>query len=178
MSVLLKRLFRMNIQFPRIRLPQQVCREPRYLGHGLTTSDTALLSSRGLGESLLGTDWRNIKGQVLASGNGSRQPSRKQFIDSSPNDSKSTEASTSMSMDELCGVDSASLPSTSRAAEVTEYARHPSVASSTLVELTTRLDFFKERRSQLMEQLHNLDLNYGSTTSQDFVYKPSSPSWS
>ncbi|XP_061346282.1 rho GTPase-activating protein 7-like isoform X1 [Gastrolobium bilobum] len=130
-------------------------------------------------ESLLGTDWRNMKGQVLASGNGSRQPSRKPFIDStSPSDSKSTEASTSISVDELCAVDSASVPSTSRAAEVTEYARHPSVASSTLVELNTRLDFFKERRSQLMEQLHNLDLNYGSTASQDFVYKPSSPSWS
>lgn len=129
-------------------------------------------------ESLMGTDWRNIKGQVLASGNGSRQPSRKQFIESSPSDSKSTEASTSISVDDLGAVDSASVPSTSRAAEVSEYARHPSVASSTLVELTTRLDFFKERRSQLMEQLHNLDLNYGSTTSQDFVYKPTSPSWS
>ncbi|KAG4953070.1 hypothetical protein JHK87_038664 [Glycine soja] len=129
-------------------------------------------------ESLLGTDWRNIKGQVLASGNGTRQPSRKQFLESSPSDSKSTEASTSMSVDDLGALDSASVPSTSRAAEVGEYARHPSVASSTLVELTTRLDFFKERRSQLMEQLHNLDLNYGSTTSQDFVYKPSSPSWS
>ncbi|XP_014504656.1 rho GTPase-activating protein 7 isoform X1 [Vigna radiata var. radiata] len=129
-------------------------------------------------ENLMGTDWRNIKGQVLASGNGSRQPSRKQFVESSPSDSKSTEASTSMSVDDLGAVDSASVPSTSRAAEVGEYARHPSVASSTLVELTTRLDFFKERRSQLMEQLHNLDLNYGSTTSQDFVYKPSSPSWS
>ncbi|KAK7300246.1 hypothetical protein RJT34_11087 [Clitoria ternatea] len=130
-------------------------------------------------EGLLGNEWRNIKGQVLASGNSSRQSSRKQFMDSnSPSDSKSTEASTSMSVDDLCAVDSGSLPSTSRAAEVAEYARHPSVASSTLVELTTRLDFFKERRSQLMEQLHNLDLNYGSTTSQDFVYKPSSPSWS
>ncbi|XP_027940101.1 rho GTPase-activating protein 7 isoform X3 [Vigna unguiculata] len=129
-------------------------------------------------ENLMGTDWRNIKGQVLASGNGSRQPSRKQFVESSPSDSKSTEASTSISVDDLGAVDSASVPSTSRAAEVGEYARHPSVASSTLVELTTRLDFFKERRSQLMEQLHNLDLNYGSTTSQDFVYKPSSPSWS
>ncbi|XP_028803977.1 rho GTPase-activating protein 7 isoform X2 [Neltuma alba] len=129
-------------------------------------------------ESLLGTDWRNIKGQVLASGSGGRQPSRKQFIDSSPSDSKSTEASTSMSVDDLSAVDSAALPSTSRAPEVMEYARHPSVASSTLVELTTRLDFFKERRSQLMEQLHNLDLNYGSSASQDFVYKPPSPSWS
>lgn len=65
----------------------------------------------------MGTDWRNIKGQVLASGNGSRQPSRKQFIESSPSDSKSTEASTSMSVDDL-GPDSASVPSTSRAAEV------------------------------------------------------------
>ncbi|KAG5064592.1 hypothetical protein JHK85_005775 [Glycine max] len=129
-------------------------------------------------ESLLGTDWRNIKGQVLASGNGTRQPSRKQFLESSPSDSKSTEASTSMSVDDLGAIDSASVPSTSRVADVGEYARHPPVASSTLVELTTRLDFFKERRSQLMEQLHNLDLNYGSTTSQDFVYKPSSPSWS
>ncbi|CAL5190470.1 unnamed protein product [Lathyrus oleraceus] len=129
-------------------------------------------------ESVLGNDWRNIKGQVLASGNGTRQTSRKPFIDSSPSDSKSTEASTSMSVDELGVVDSGSVPSTSRAAEVTEYGRHPSVASSTLVELTTRLDFFKERRSQLMEQLHNLDLNYGSTTSQDMVYKPTSPSWS
>jgi hypothetical protein len=46
-----------------------------------------------------------------------------------------------------------------------------------LVELTTRLDFFKERRSQLMEQLHNLDLNYGTTSSQDFIYRPSSPPW-
>jgi hypothetical protein len=64
-------------------------------------------------------DWRNIKGQVLASGNGSRQPSRKPpFIDSSPSDSKSTEASTSMSVDELGVVDSGSVPSTSRAAEV------------------------------------------------------------
>lgn len=31
------------------------------------------------------------------------------------------------------------------------------MASAALVELTSRLDFFKERRSQLMEQLHNLD---------------------
>ncbi|KAH7542185.1 hypothetical protein FEM48_Zijuj02G0046300 [Ziziphus jujuba var. spinosa] len=129
-------------------------------------------------ESLLGTDWRNIKGQVLASGSGSRLPNRKPFMDStSLTDSKSTEASTSMSMDELSAVDSAAVPSTSRAAEVVDYPRHPSAASSALVELTTRLDFFKERRSQLMEQLHNLDLNYGTTSTQDFVYRPSSPPW-
>lgn len=59
-----------------------------------------------------------------------------------------------------------------------DFPRHPTAASSTLVELTTRLDFFKERRSQLMEQLHSLDLNYGAAPSQDFAYRPSSPPWS
>ncbi|KAM0016087.1 putative Rho GTPase activation protein [Helianthus debilis subsp. tardiflorus] len=127
-------------------------------------------------ETSLGTELRNIKGQTLTSGNSSRQPApapaRKQHLmDSS--DSKSTEASTSLSMDDFAAVDSVSIPSSSRpATEVVEYPRYQSAASSTLVELTTRLDFFKERRSQLMEQLHNLDLNYGS---QDFMYKQSSP---
>jgi len=55
-----------------------------------------------------------------------------------------------------------------------ECGRSPAVPSSTLVELTTRLDFFKERRSQLMEQLHSLDLGHGSA-SHGFPYKPSSP---
>ncbi|KAL3529945.1 hypothetical protein ACH5RR_009267 [Cinchona calisaya] len=125
-------------------------------------------------EELLGADLRNIKGQVLTSGSSSRQPARKQFIDStSLSDSKSTDPSTSLSVDEFGAVDSAS---TSRAAEVIDYNRNPSTASSTLVELTSRLDFFKERRSQLMEQLHNLDLNYG-TTAHDLMYKSSSPRW-
>ncbi|XP_073054321.1 rho GTPase-activating protein 7-like isoform X2 [Primulina eburnea] len=120
---------------------------------------------------------QRTEGQILTSGSSSRQASRKQIMEAtSLSDSKSTEASTSLSMDDLCAVDSASIPSTSRAAEALDYSRHPPAASSTLVELTTRLDFFKERRSQLMEQLHNLDLNYGSIP-QDFVYKPSSPRW-
>ncbi|XP_070018475.1 rho GTPase-activating protein 7-like isoform X2 [Nicotiana sylvestris] len=127
-------------------------------------------------EEFLGADMRNVKGQVLKSGPSSRQPARKLFLDTTLSDSKSTEASTSLSLDELGAIDSPSVHSTSRTAEAMDYSQHPSAASSTLVELTTRLDFFKERRSQLMEQLHNLDLNYGST-SQDFMYKPSSPSW-
>ncbi|KAL0435326.1 UNVERIFIED_CONTAM: Rho GTPase-activating protein 7 [Sesamum radiatum] len=99
----------------------------------------------------LGAEPRTTKGQLSTSGN-SRQPSRKQLMEStSPAASKSSEASTSI--DNLYAVDSASLPSTSRVPEVMEYPRHPTAASSTLVELTTRLDFFKERRSQLMEQL-------------------------
>ncbi|CAN7035619.1 unnamed protein product [Brassica oleracea var. botrytis] len=62
---------------------------------------------------------------------------------------------------------------------VMEYARHehnhpPPAASAALMELTTRLDFFKERRSQLMQQIHNLDLSYGSSSS---VHRSSSPPW-
>ncbi|KAH6814815.1 Rho GTPase activation protein with PH domain-containing protein [Perilla frutescens var. frutescens] len=128
-------------------------------------------------EELMGADMRNIKGQLLTHGSNGRLPSRKQLIEStSLSDSKSAEASTSLSMDDFPAVDSAALPSTSRVAEVMDYPRHQPAASSALVELTTRLDFFKERRSQLMEQLHNLDLNYASTP-QDFMYKPSSPPW-
>lgn len=69
---------------------------------------------------LIAADWRTIKGQALASASSGRQPVRKQFVDptSSLSDSKSTEASTSISIDELYAVDSAAVPSTSRAAEV------------------------------------------------------------
>ncbi|XP_009790689.1 rho GTPase-activating protein 7-like isoform X2 [Nicotiana sylvestris] len=128
-------------------------------------------------EELLGSDLRNIKGQVMILTPGTRQPSRKQLRETSLSDSKSSEASTSLSVGECGVVDSAPLHSTSKATEVMDYTRHPSAASSTLVELTTRLDFFKERRSQLMEQLHSLDLNYGSTSHQQPMYKPSSPPW-
>ncbi|XP_057809860.1 rho GTPase-activating protein 7-like isoform X2 [Salvia miltiorrhiza] len=123
------------------------------------------------------TDLRNIKGPLSTSGVSNKQASWKPFVESTkPSDSKNGEASTSLSTNNLCAVDSASLPSTSKMAEVVEYPRNPTAASSTLVELTTRLDFFKERRSQLMEQLHKLDLNYGSMP-HDFVYKLSSPPW-
>ncbi|GER40737.1 Rho GTPase activation protein (RhoGAP) with PHdomain [Striga asiatica] len=123
-------------------------------------------------EDMLGPDPRNSKGQVSTSGRHSRQPSRNQFMEST-NLVDSFDSSKSVPIENL--LEPASVPSTSRMAEVMEYPpRHP---SSTLVELTTRLDFFKERRSQLMEQLHNLDLNYGSVAPEDFPYKLSSPPW-
>ncbi|KAF6155411.1 hypothetical protein GIB67_019937 [Kingdonia uniflora] len=128
-----------------------------------------------------GANWRKIKGQFLQSASNGRQLSRKQFVDSpSVSDSKSTEATTSVSVDELSGVDSAAMPSISREVEGAEYPRQPpSTASSALIELTTRLDFFKERRSQLMEQLHNLDINYKTPSpTRDLIYKQSSPPWS
>lgn len=61
--------------------------------------------------------------------------------------------------------------------QLADYARYPSAASSALVELTTRLHFFKERRSQLLEQLHNLDSSYGAKSQQEFAYRASSPAW-
>ncbi|KAG5088574.1 hypothetical protein JHK86_001186 [Glycine max] len=46
------------------------------------------------------------------------EPSRKQFLKSSPSNSKSIEASTNMSVDDLGALDSASVPSTPRATEM------------------------------------------------------------
>jgi len=71
------------------------------------------MAYRLLQENSLGAELRNLKGQALVNG---RQPGRKQFLDStSLSDSKSTEASTSLTMDDFGAAD---LPSTSRPAEV------------------------------------------------------------
>ncbi|XP_062211315.1 rho GTPase-activating protein 7-like [Phragmites australis] len=120
-------------------------------------------------ESLVdSSQWRNIKQHVLPYGS-SRPLTRKLSFDASSSGSRGTEASTSMSVENTSVT--INVP---KLAEGIEYGRQPMVASSTLVELTTRLDFFKERRSQLMEQLHSLDLGHGSAP-QGFPYKPSSP---
>ncbi|CAL5085207.1 unnamed protein product [Urochloa decumbens] len=109
--------------------------------------------------------WRSIKQHVLSHGS-SRPFSRKHSLDAS---SDSREASTSVPAQS-----GSMLVNVPRTTEGVEYGRPLAVPSSTLVELTTRLDFFKERRSQLMEQLHSLDLGHGSG-SHTFPYKPSSP---
>ncbi|GJN31508.1 hypothetical protein PR202_gb19917 [Eleusine coracana subsp. coracana] len=113
------------------------------------------------------SQWRNIKQHVLPYGS-SRPLTRKLSFDVS-SESRGMEASTSMSTENTSVT--INVP---KLAEGMEYGRQPMVASSTLVELTTRLDFFKERRSQLMEQLHSLDLGHGSAA-QGFPYKPPSP---
>lgn len=69
-------------------------------------------------QELLGSDLRNMKGQVLTSASGMRQPARKQLRESSLSDSKSTEVSTSLSAGECDAVDSSPLHSTSKATEV------------------------------------------------------------
>ncbi|XP_024311708.1 rho GTPase-activating protein 7 isoform X3 [Brachypodium distachyon] len=118
--------------------------------------------------SMDASQWRNIKQHVLPYGS-SRPMTRKLSLDASSSDSRGMEASTRMSSESTSVA--VNVP---KLAEAVEYGRQPMVASSTLVELTTRLDFFKERRSQLMEQLHSLDLGHGSA-SQGFPYKPPSP---
>ena len=65
----------------------------------------------------MGSDARNIKGQLLAYGSNGRPPSRKQLTEPpSLSNSKSTEASTSLAMDDFPVVESVSVPSTSREA--------------------------------------------------------------
>lgn len=118
-------------------------------------------------ENLSGAShWKSIKQHVLTQSS-SKPFSRKHSMDASSSDSR--EVSSSIPADS--GSMSANNP---RATEAIEYGRQPPVPSSTLVELTTRLDFFKERRSQLMEQLHSLDLGHGSAP-HGFQYKSSSP---
>ncbi|OEL30956.1 Rho GTPase-activating protein 7 [Dichanthelium oligosanthes] len=136
---------------------------------GLSMSSSQFSSSRSMDskESLpSASHWRSIKQHVLSHGS-SRPFSRKHSLDASLSDSR--EASTSVLAES--GPMLVNIP---RTTEGVEYGRPPAVPSSTLVELTTRLDFFKERRSQLMEQLHSLDLGHGSA-SNGFPYKPSSP---
>ncbi|PWZ58750.1 hypothetical protein Zm00014a_037453 [Zea mays] len=118
--------------------------------------------------SVESSQWRNIKQHVLPYGS-SRPLTRKLSFDASSSESRGTEPSTSMSTENTPV--SINVP---KLAEGIEFGRQPMVTSSTLVELTTRLDFFKERRSQLMEQLHSLDLGRGSAP-QGFPFKPPSP---
>lgn len=67
-------------------------------------------------QEFLGPDLRNIKGQLPTSRNTNRQHSRKQFLEAAnQSDSKSSDASTSLSNENLHPVE---LPSTSIAAEV------------------------------------------------------------
>lgn len=70
-------------------------------------------------QELLGADLRNMKGQVLTSTSGMRQPTRKQLRETSLSDSKSTEASTGLSVGDCDAVDSSPLHPTSKATEVT-----------------------------------------------------------
>lgn len=61
---------------------------------------------------------------------------------------------------------------------IIDYTRHLSTTSYALVELNNQFDYFKERQLQLIKHLHNLDLNYQTTSStQDFMYWQSSLSW-
>ncbi|XP_041994467.1 rho GTPase-activating protein 7-like isoform X1 [Salvia splendens] len=138
--------------------------QKNFIKHGFESFDTTFAvynrERRQRTEESMGSDERNIKGQLLPYGSNGRPPSRKQLIEPpSLSDSKSTETSTSLAMDDFPVVESS---------KKMDY-RLRLGTSSALVELTSHLDFVRARRSQLMEQLHNLDPNHSSTT-QDSVY--------
>ncbi|XP_042408157.1 rho GTPase-activating protein 7-like [Zingiber officinale] len=121
-------------------------------------------------ESSSATDWRRAmpQGPPFTS---SKILSRKHSTDKvSLNDLRGLEIEASTSMPSQ--VRPAIVDNSPKITEVAEYPRQLSGASSTLAELTTRLDFFKERRSQLMEQLHSLDLSHGAS-SQGIPHKSS-----
>ncbi|GLJ12541.1 hypothetical protein SUGI_0193210 [Cryptomeria japonica] len=129
-------------------------------------------------DSVMGSDWRTSRPPTLPSVKNRQLPWRHRPDSMSPVDSKSTEASTSLSTEEITNEPDvhSGIKSNLIEAEGTDsaaYQRQP-IASSALVELTTRLDFFKERRSQLMEQLHNLDLTF-TPASHGFMYTTSPP---
>ncbi|XP_042457273.1 rho GTPase-activating protein 7-like isoform X1 [Zingiber officinale] len=121
-------------------------------------------------ESSSATDWRRTMPEEPPY-TGSKLPSRKHSADkTSLNDLRGLEIAASTSMSSQ--VKAAIVENSPKIAEVAEYPRQLAGASSTLAELTTRLDFFKERRSQLMEQLHSLDLSHGAP-SQGIPHKSS-----
>ncbi|XP_020583113.1 rho GTPase-activating protein 7-like, partial [Phalaenopsis equestris] len=148
--------------------PAHLC-QPKVVQQDFDTS-LAFLSheKKQRNENLSGSDWRSIMPPQALSFPSNYHPSYKKSLDGAPSDTKGVEASSSMSSSETNPL---------KLAEGPESLKHPAVASSTLMELTTRLDFFKERRSQLLEQLHNLELSHGISSSQGFAYNPSSPSW-
>lgn len=112
-------------------------------------------------------DWRQLQPPAGPSSSG-RQFAWRHGLDTSAVETRQFEPLPS------CTTDS---PISDLVGNNTLYQRPP-VPSNALVELSSRLDFFKERRSQLMEQLHNLDLKFdspSSVNSQDGAY--SSPQW-
>ncbi|XP_020276734.1 rho GTPase-activating protein 7-like isoform X2 [Asparagus officinalis] len=120
-------------------------------------------------ESSSGADWRNIKPQVHPYA-GIEQLAHKRSLETGFSESSG------ISLDPNSTSTGATISKQSAEAFNSTQRQLPAITSSTLVELTTRLDFFKERRSQLMEQLHNLDLNHGAPSfSQGSGYR--SPPW-
>lgn len=89
------------------------------LGYCQVSYESSLAIIRNDLQELSGADLRNIKGQLPTSGVSSKQASRKQFVESTnPNDFKNSEPPSSLSNENLYAADPASLPSTSRVAEV------------------------------------------------------------
>ncbi|KAL5720107.1 hypothetical protein ACHQM5_012805 [Ranunculus cassubicifolius] len=101
------------------------------------------------GDSSVGADWRSLKAQILSA---AARNSKQLTHITTPNDLRIPDAP----INDLC------TPVTSTSRVIEENQIH--LSSSTLVDLTRRLDFFKERRSELIQQLDNLNLGYASSS--------------
>ncbi|KAL5720104.1 hypothetical protein ACHQM5_012803 [Ranunculus cassubicifolius] len=101
------------------------------------------------GDSSVGADWRSLKAQILSA---AARNSKQLTHITTPNDLRIPDAP----INDLC------TPVTSTSRVIEENQIH--LSSSTLVDLTRRFDFFKERRSELIQQLDNLNLGYASSS--------------
>ncbi|XP_051120894.1 rho GTPase-activating protein 6-like isoform X2 [Andrographis paniculata] len=123
-----------------------------------------------------GLNLRNSKGQPSSSNNSSSLSFRKHIIEST-NYSESRSGAASPRPPEGDFYSAYMLASRSRASEaLLDHHHHRPVPSSTLAELTNRLNFFKERRAQLIEQLQKIDVSSSRQchgNGSDSLYKAS-----
>ncbi|KAK8943255.1 hypothetical protein KSP39_PZI008974 [Platanthera zijinensis] len=147
--------------------PTHLSQTRKVVRQDFDTSLAFLSHEKQRNENHAGSDWRSMMPQTP-------HLSRKNSGEGGPSDSKGVEASSSSI---FSSEETNPMSNTPRSNEGAEYTRPmETAASSTLIELTTRLDFFKERRSQLLEQLHSLEHSHGISP-QGFPYSPSSPPW-
>ncbi|KAK8961481.1 hypothetical protein KSP40_PGU020275 [Platanthera guangdongensis] len=147
--------------------PTHLSQTRKVVRQDFDTSLAFLSHEKQRNENHAGSDWRSMMPQTP-------HLSRKNSGEGGPSDSKGVEASSSSI---FSSEETNPMSNTPRSNEGAEYTRPmATAASSTLIELTTRLDFFKERRSQLLEQLHSLEHSHGISP-QGFPYSPSSPPW-
>eukprot|EP00249_Psilotum_nudum_P024376 c29169_g2_i2 orf=419-3184(-) len=128
------------------------------------------LRHRAVQDVTAGSDWRTLRPPAGPSA-ASRQFAWRQRSDSSSNpDSRQTDAIVNYASDGACDMENHNngkrIFMDVDVSNAGAY-QHQSLSSYALAELTARLDFFKERRSQLMEQLHNLDLTFAPSPLND-----------
>eukprot|EP00250_Pteridium_aquilinum_P012767 c20929_g1_i2 orf=1058-3787(+) len=127
-------------------------------------------------------DWRTLRPPAAPLIGGKQFAWRRRHDTSSNSDSRQSEVMPSYGSDGASFNDMVLQSGKRNFADVetsnTAMYQRQQVTSTALAELTSRLDFFKERRSQLVEQLQNLDssLTPSLVNGHDLIC-PSSPPW-